>query len=957
MPEWWGRIIDNPALPRYNNNHLSARHPVHFQNRVEHIFLKGLRSMARTSGFIVAFCLALHVLSIPLHAQSSTEQRVTVKSVIGSAELRSSGAAKWRQLRPGMPVRIGGDIRTFVESTVELAFESGTVLLISENSVVTLSQLSQDVKGNPANSSVKVATGQIFSNVKKLVGTNSKFEFETPTAVASIRGTRLGISVNRDGSSIDVYEGRVAVRSRGSNREVMVGNRTRAVVRSGSREIGVQSFEDLKKSEPAAAPIVDPFTADSTPIASVPGVTPGSDSTAVNDSTTRADSTLQRDSTGQGGASVPTDSTIVPGHSGLPADSADSHASSPAGDSATGATAPLASGPLTLTITAPAPNAVVKEPRVSIAGKTVPAALVTIGGSQVSAGSDGVFAATIDLSPGPNAITVVAQLAGSSQRAVVNVACHPPLSLKVGNLSDNMTVSGADLPVDVEVSEGARYTIKINNRESSSPVRLTPGANTILVTATDQWNNQASRSFVVLYQPKKALFLNLSSPPDRARLPGPSVVVTGTTLPGARVSVNGAAAPVDAGGAFKLSLTLSGEGSEFPIAVVAESDGQEVTREISVLYEKKLSLQLTKPQSGQTVDKPLIMVGGIVTPGSQVFVDNAPVVLDAAGGFSYQLNIPDEPGEYSFEVRAQLGGQEVSQERSVQYVRPRLPLALKVQTPIAGQRIQLSPLRVSGAAAGASQVLVNSVRASLSPTGQFSADLILTERDVGDFTIDITASNDEEELSRSIDVTVDPLSPQINTSVPVLFVKEASLKATRTGELTAQATDATPGDQLTLVFEHNGAIEQFTLDPNAQERLKLDEGRNTYRIKVKDLAGNLSNVVSNEIFYLPGPLQIEINTPDHTPMTIDDLPPMPRGIGTIETDIEVEIDDGIGTIPQTIRFCKISGQGQDLQLYNNAQYIFRGKVKLVRGRNDFLIVVEDIAGNRQTKPLSITISE
>jgi hypothetical protein len=53
-----------------------------------------------------------------------------------------------------MPLRMGWDVRTFVESTVDVEFENGTVLKISENSVITLSKLMQG--GGVENSSVNV---------------------------------------------------------------------------------------------------------------------------------------------------------------------------------------------------------------------------------------------------------------------------------------------------------------------------------------------------------------------------------------------------------------------------------------------------------------------------------------------------------------------------------------------------------------------------------------------------------------------------------------------------------------------------------------------------------------------------------------------------------------------------------------------------------------------------------
>ena len=132
-----------------------------------------------------------------------------------------------------MVVKMGSDIRTYVESGTDVELESGTVIKIGENTVVSLEKLLQNKKNDVSNTSMKVVTGKVWANVKKLTNTKSEFDFETPTAVASIRGTRLGVSVDIQGTAVDVYEGLVLVREKSTGKTVTVATNGSAIVHAG----------------------------------------------------------------------------------------------------------------------------------------------------------------------------------------------------------------------------------------------------------------------------------------------------------------------------------------------------------------------------------------------------------------------------------------------------------------------------------------------------------------------------------------------------------------------------------------------------------------------------------------------------------------------------------------------------------------------------------------------------
>lgn len=794
-----------------------------------------------------------------VHAQV-TEERVTFAQLVGKVEIRSPKGGSWRPARAGMRVRMGWDIRTYVESTAELKFATGSVIRVDENTVVTVSKALVDKSaGGESETGMKVSTGKIWANVKKLTNTKSKFDFETPTAVASIRGTRLGIDVRGGGTSIDVYEGLVMVRPRGGGEDVPVSTRTRAVVTAGSRDVELHNFEEGDSASGDQPPMVDPF-ADSTGVDSTDVDSTGADSTVADSAA--ADSAGGTEGAGADSSAAAPDSTA-----GASTDSIGTRRDSSRVDSAGAESGPV--GAPSLRITAPLENAVVDQTPVRVEGRTTPGAVVSVGGSDAGVGADGSFSATVDLERGANALSVSASLDGRETTRELNLEYRPALFLNISNVVDNMDVTSPELQLEIEVTEGASFSV--DGRSGETEVSLEEGRNVIEVVAWDEWDNRVERALAVNYRP------------------GMSLVMT-----------------------------------------------------------------ITSPRDGETITEPMIAVGGTATPGAEVEVNG--IAVPAAGGsFNHRVPIPDEPQEYFLDFTASLAGEEVTESRTVVYEPEREELSLTVTSPADGEQITRKLVRIAGETAPGARVTVNGRRATVSPSGVISMEIRFAESDIGEYSLDIAAENDIDEEVKTMVLEVDGTSPEINTSPPQLTVQGHGTPATKRGEFLVQALDRTPGDRVTVEIEHNGTTDEYTLNPGGRETIRLEEGRNDYTIAGRDRAGNRSNVVSGKIYYLPGPLEIDILEPGDNPFVIDDLPPMPRGAAGPRMQLEVEIDDRINDVPETIEYCKIVGQGISMVLKDNEDYGFSGTIDLARGANTFTIVAEDIAGNTVSERLEIRI--
>ena len=177
---------------------------------------------------------------------SESDRHATIQSMIGSVKVRKGDAAVWKDAKPKMSITEKDAIRTFVESQAEILTSEGSVIRLDENTTMEMATFNQNPNGSQT-TKVAVLSGTLLSNVKKLINTGSKFEFETPTATASIRGTRVGLEVTSDKTSIKVYEGEVMVTPRGASAGVSVKTNQMTTVIKGQQTASIEVLTEKQK--------------------------------------------------------------------------------------------------------------------------------------------------------------------------------------------------------------------------------------------------------------------------------------------------------------------------------------------------------------------------------------------------------------------------------------------------------------------------------------------------------------------------------------------------------------------------------------------------------------------------------------------------------------------------------------------------------------------------------------
>jgi len=162
-------------------------------------------------GIMGAACACLIATAIGWTA-SSTAASAVVGSVLAVRGAVSIDAGNGPQpLTPNAALHVSDTIVSGA-GKAKLAFNDGTIVSIGENSTVRLADY--EIAGGGVKANVNVIAGALRLIVDK-VAPAGRFEVQTETAIAAVRGTDWVVDVTPDQTSVAVVSGVVAVSSRG----------------------------------------------------------------------------------------------------------------------------------------------------------------------------------------------------------------------------------------------------------------------------------------------------------------------------------------------------------------------------------------------------------------------------------------------------------------------------------------------------------------------------------------------------------------------------------------------------------------------------------------------------------------------------------------------------------------------------------------------------------------------
>lgn len=161
-------------------------------------------------------------LRIPLSWLQRQPDPARVRSVVGQVQLISGNTGNKRPLTDDMLVRVGDEILSHNgTATVELA--DGSVVRISPDSRLAFNRLTQYGKSGMVDTRLRLDRGEIETQVKPVIEGGSRFEIETPSAVAAVRGTMFTLKTAPGKTDLRVTEGEVSFGPPGKTRRIPAG--------------------------------------------------------------------------------------------------------------------------------------------------------------------------------------------------------------------------------------------------------------------------------------------------------------------------------------------------------------------------------------------------------------------------------------------------------------------------------------------------------------------------------------------------------------------------------------------------------------------------------------------------------------------------------------------------------------------------------------------------------------
>lgn len=160
-----------------------------------------------------------------------------VRSKIGDVDRLKANQRDWAALRVGANIFQSDLVRTGLASEVIFGLPDGSTISIAENSEVAMSSLLQPNEEGGFETRLDIKKGHLNFAVHKLQDKNSKFQFKTGTATASIRGTE-GYVGGDDVFFAGLKTGKLEIVPEGSSEPVSIV--------AGETVLGKESFVVVK---------------------------------------------------------------------------------------------------------------------------------------------------------------------------------------------------------------------------------------------------------------------------------------------------------------------------------------------------------------------------------------------------------------------------------------------------------------------------------------------------------------------------------------------------------------------------------------------------------------------------------------------------------------------------------------------------------------------------------------
>jgi hypothetical protein len=193
---------------------------------------------------IIAVILTLVFLTsliLPLGCRQNKTPLSSIFSIDkGGLLVQKAGSTDWIKGEVKMALKAGDSIKSGTEADAVITFFDGSTIELKADTQVEIATL---VTGKAKIIQLKQAIGETISKVEKLTDPAARYEIETPSAVAGVRGSSMLVSVASDGVTIvQNLEGQISVTAQGT--EVVIPLGGTGTVKPGETPVLELSYDD-----------------------------------------------------------------------------------------------------------------------------------------------------------------------------------------------------------------------------------------------------------------------------------------------------------------------------------------------------------------------------------------------------------------------------------------------------------------------------------------------------------------------------------------------------------------------------------------------------------------------------------------------------------------------------------------------------------------------------------------
>ncbi|MBU2954435.1 FecR family protein [Marinobacter sp. F3R08] len=161
-------------------------------------------------------------LRIPVAWLKRQPQPARTTSITGTVHLIPGNTGRKTLLAENTLIRVGDEIQSSAgTATIELA--DGSEVRVSPDSRLIFNRLTQYGKAGMVDTRLRLDRGAIDTRVKPVMEGGARFEIETPSAVAAVRGTAFSLQTSPEGTHLQVTEGNVDFGAPGKTRRIPAG--------------------------------------------------------------------------------------------------------------------------------------------------------------------------------------------------------------------------------------------------------------------------------------------------------------------------------------------------------------------------------------------------------------------------------------------------------------------------------------------------------------------------------------------------------------------------------------------------------------------------------------------------------------------------------------------------------------------------------------------------------------